>query len=240
MSTYTFPAVLPHGDIQEIVPDVFFVTGTSCPMFQGQKWQFSRNMTIVREGDTLTLVNTVRLNDQGLTALDKLGKVKNVVKIGAFHGIDDAFYVDRYGAKLWALPGHTHESGLPTDEELRVDGKMPFSGCSLFVYESAKAPEGLLLVDRAGGILIACDSLQNWVDVDEYFSEESANMMKQIGFIRPANVGPGWIQFNDPQPSDFERLKKLNFKHLLSAHGVPLRDEAHTQLSETFARLYGV
>jgi hypothetical protein len=240
MSAYTFTPVLPHGDIQEIVPDVFFVTGTSCPTFQGQKWQFSRNMTIVRQGDALTLINTVRLDDAGLQALDQLGKVKNVVKIGAFHGIDDAFYVDRYRARLWALPGHQHESGLPTDETLTSGGKMPFSGCSLFVFETAKMPEGILLIDRDGGILVACDSLQNWVDADQYFSEASAEMMRQIGFIRPANVGPGWQKFCEPQASDFIRLKALPFRHLLSAHGVPLRNDAHAQLSATFAGLFGV
>jgi hypothetical protein len=46
---YTFPPVMPHGSITEVFPDVFFVTGTTRPNFQGMQWQFSRNMTIVRE-----------------------------------------------------------------------------------------------------------------------------------------------------------------------------------------------
>lgn len=239
MSTYTFTPAMPHGQIEEIFPDVFFVTGTSRPSFQGKQWQFSRNMTIVREGDTLTLINTVRLDEEGLAALDKLGRVRNVVKIGAFHGIDDAFYVDRYKARLWALPGHQHESGLATDAVL-TEGALPFSGCSLFVFETAKVAEAVLRIDRAGGILVACDSLQNWADTDPYFDDESAAAMRQIGFITPANVGPGWRQFSEPQPSDFARLKNLSFRHLLSAHGAPLRDDAHPQLSSTFGRLFGV
>src|SRR5207302_1662692 len=128
-----------------VFPGVHFVTGTSRPNFQGRQWQFSRNMTILREGDALTLVNTVRLDEAGLAALDALGRVANVVRIGAFHGIDDAFYIDRYRARLWALPGMQHESGLPTDALLQPGGPMPVSGCSLFVYETGKAPEGVLL-----------------------------------------------------------------------------------------------
>lgn len=71
----------------------------------------SRNMVIVRENGELTLINTVRLDEEGLTALEHLGHVKNVVRIGAFHGYDDAFYLDRYHAQLWAIKGMIHQSG---------------------------------------------------------------------------------------------------------------------------------
>ena len=64
--------------------------------------------------------------------------------------------------------------------------------------------------------------------------------MREMGFIRPANVGPGWRQFCEPQASDFARLKALSFRHLLPAHGKPIRDDAHEQLSASFAREFGV
>src|SRR4051812_14909963 len=99
-----FPAAMPHGPIEEVFPNVFFVTGTMRGPFFESVWQFSRNMVVVREGDRLTLVNAVRLGEEGLAALDALGKVVNVVKIGSMHGVDDAFYVDRYRATYWALP----------------------------------------------------------------------------------------------------------------------------------------
>ena len=99
-----FPAAMPHGPITEVFPDVFFVTGTMRGEFFGTMWQFSRNMTIVRDGRDLTLVNSVRLSPDGLAQLDKLGTVKNVVRLGDMHGLDDAFYVDRYRATFWALP----------------------------------------------------------------------------------------------------------------------------------------
>lgn len=231
--TYEFTEQMPHGKIEEVFPDVYFVTGTTKPVFQGQQFQFSRNMTIVREGDALTVINTVRLDDNGLAALDKLGRVRNVVRLGSFHGYDDAFYVDRYDAKLWALEGMKHDSGLPTGAVLKRGGQMPFGSCSLFRFDVEK-PEGLLLIDREGGILVSCDSLQNWVEADEYFSEESKKKMGEFGFLREANIGPGWKMQSKPKPSDFERIKELKFRHLLSAHGIPLKDKAHEKLSATF------
>lgn len=237
---YTFTPGLPHGEIEAIFPNLYFVTGTSRPNFQGMVWQFSRNMTIVREGDSLTLINSVRLNDDGLRALDQLGQVKHVVKLGAFHGIDDAFYVDRYRARLWALPGMRHESGLPTDGELTPGGPMPFADVSLFAFETVKQPEGILHIHQHGGILVACDSLQNWAEPDRFFSPETAALMRSLGFIRTANVGPGWRQFAEPQASDFARLSGLSFRHLLSAHGTPLLDQAHALLSQTFREQFGI
>ena len=68
-------------------------------------------MTIIRNGSELTLVNTVRLSEEGLNQLDRLGKVTHIVRIGAFHGRDDAFYRDHYPiAQLWTLKGMSYES----------------------------------------------------------------------------------------------------------------------------------
>ena len=78
------------------------------------------------------------------------------------------------------------------------------------------------------------------MEVDQYFDEQTAEMMRGFGFIRPANIGPGWRQAANPEASDFERLKALSFKHLLSAHGVPLKDDAHTQLSATIKEQFDV
>ncbi len=87
---------MPHGDIRQIFKDVFFVTGTNKIHHEGIDIQTSRNMTIVRSGSELTLINTVRLNEEALQKLDALGVVTNIVRIGAFHGRDDAFYQNRY------------------------------------------------------------------------------------------------------------------------------------------------
>lgn len=232
--------VMPHGALSEVFPGVFLVTGTSRPTFAGSAWQFSRNMTVVRDGHELTVINSVRLDEAGLAELDALGRVKNVAKLGAFHGMDDRFYVERYGATQWGLAGMTHEGEREADRVLSIDGELPLAGASLFVFETSQQPEGLLLLEREGGILISCDSLQNWAEVDRFFSDESAAKMVELGFIQPANVGPGWRMACKPEAKDFARLKALAFRHLLPAHGTPIRGDAHTQFAATFAREFGV
>ena len=235
-----FTPLMPHGTLEEIFPDVFFVTGTSRPFFEGEAWQYSRNMTVVRDEQALTLINSVRLDEAGLQALEKLGKVRNIVKLGAMHGIDDAFYVDRYGAKLWALAGMEHEAGIKTDVELLAGGPMPIAQCSLFVFETSAMPEGVLLIEREGGMLVACDSLQNWEQPDRFFDEKSMAKMREFGFFKQANVGPGWRRYCNPQKEDFVRLKSLSFRHLLSAHGKPLKDQAYEKLAETLKQQFAV
>lgn len=234
------PQAMPHSEIREVFDDVFFVTGTSRPSFAGSDWQYSRNMTILREDGALTLVNTVRLDDAGLAELDALGKVESVVRLGAFHGMDDAFYIERYGAKQWAFAGMEHEGGQPTDRLLVGGGKTPIRDGSVFSFDTAARPEGLVLLEREGGILISCDSLQNWTEPDRFFDEASSEKMRAIGFIQPANIGPGWRQGCNPQASDFARLQELDYRHLLPGHGTPILGEAKAMFGATFLREFQI
>ncbi len=235
-----FPPQLPHGALQEVLPDIFVVSGQIRPNFNGQALQFSRNMTVIREGEALTLVNTLRMDETGLAELDRLGTVKNVTRIGAFHGRDDAFYIDRYGADFWAPAGLDYERGENVDTALVPENTGPVADCSVFLFETAKTPEAILKLDRHGGILISCDSLQNWAEVDEYFDESTAKIMTEIGFIKPANIGPGWKRSSEAKAADFARLAKLDFRHLISAHGAPLLDTAQGAVRATIKDQYGV
>lgn len=235
-----FAQAMPHGDIQEVFPDVFFVTGTMKTVLMGAHWHFSRNMVIIRDGHELSLVNSVRLSDEGLSQLDALGKVTHVIKIGSLHGLDDAFYMNRYGAKLWALPDMPHAAGVNPDHLLGADHALPFAGGSTFVFEHTKLPECILRLDREGGILIACDALQNWLAPDAFFSDESRKMMAEMGFFQSANLGPVWMQVNEPKAEDFIRLNQLQFKHVLCGHGSPLRDHGQQAFAQRFNQVFGV
>lgn len=231
------PAQLPHGPVEPaFADDVFIVMGQTRPAFGGHELQFSRTMTILREGSDLTLVNTLRLDDVGLAALHDLGTVKNVVKLGAFHGRDDAFYVERYGATVWAFPGMPHSRGVTTDRELVDAGPLP--DAQPFLYETSGTVEGHLLLQRHGGILLSCDSLQNLTGPDEWFDEATTGIMGGAGFFAAANIGPGWMGAADPKRADFERLLELPFRHLISAHGPPLRDVAHAAVTASVERVF--
>ncbi len=236
----TFAEAMPHGNIREVFKDVFFVPGTMKGEFFGSMWQFSRNMTIVREDGNLTILNSVRLNDEGLKALDTLGKVINVVRLGDMHGIDDAFYVDRYKATFWALPGMKVKDGLKVDKELIPGGEMPFRDASLFVFETVKRPECIIRLNREGGIMIACDSLQNWVEPDQFFDEATVATMQQMKFFRPANLGPAWMFESQPGAADFLRLKEIPFEHALCGHGYPIVNNAQKEFLRTYNEYFNI
>lgn len=236
----TYQDALPHGKIEEVFKNVFFVTGSMKNEFFGSMWQFSRNMTIVLEDGKLSIINSVRLNEEGLAELEKLGKITNVVRIGDMHGVDDPFYVDRYKAKFWALPGMKIQEGLKVDHELVENGEMPFGTSSFFNFETVKRPEGIIRLDQDGGIMIACDSLQNWIEPDEFFGAETIETMKKMDFFVKANLGLAWLHESQPQAEDFVRLKEIRFEHALCGHGYPFISNAMSQYHQTFKKFFKV
>ncbi|MBP6951756.1 MAG: hypothetical protein KBD36_02160 [Alphaproteobacteria bacterium] len=235
-----FTPAWPHGDIREILKDVFFVTGTNKIHHEGNEIQTSRNMVIIRNASQLTLINTVRLDNEGLRKLDLLGNVTHIVRIGAFHGRDDAFYRNYYPTSLlWTLKGMTYENGLESDRNLIPEGGMPFPGCSLFTFATSKLPEGILHIARDGGILISCDSIQNITSTDDFYSDETAQSFHAQGLVKPANISPIWRGATQTNATDFYRLlKTLAFSHLFTAHGEPLTNTAFVQVTETVKRVF--
>lgn len=239
LSPNQHPIALAHGSIKEIFNDVFFVSGAMETVLMDMDWKFSRNMTIVRDGNRLILINSVRLSEQALAELDLLGEVTDVIRLGALHGRDDAFYVEHYNAKYWAMPGVDNEKKLKVNE-LSIDTQLPINDASLFQFTTSKIPEAVLFLKRQGGIAIACDALQNWLSPDEHFCEHSKERMQEMGFFTRANVGPVWLQAAAPKSEDFLRLKEVSFKHALCGHGDPLLNTAKEDYLATFSRLFNI
>jgi len=229
------PDQLPHGEIQEILPDVFFVKGQMEFPTPEAVVKLTRAMTIVRDDDNLTLVNTVRLSDDGLEALEILGNVKNIVRIGASHGRDDAFYSERYQLPVWAAPGTNHLRPIKSEIPLTEDGDGPITEASVLLFQTTSEPEAVICLQRSGGVLISCDSLQNMIGPDEYIDDPSAKLLEDRGFFRPCNIGPAWRARLQPKKDDFERILALEFKHLLPSHGEPQLNNAHDMVSQTVA-----
>ena len=224
-----FPPAYPHGELREVFDDVFFVTGL---VRMAPLMGFSRNMVVVRDGERLVAIHSMRLNDEGHAALDKLGKVTDVVRLAGFHGMDDPFYKERYGAKIWALPDASYQKGFDAaktsenpyfkaDEALSKDADLPLSGASLFTF-ATKPAEGMLLLERDGGILVSGDALQNWGATNEYFTFMGKVVMKVMGFIKPHNLGPGWIKAAKPETAEVHSVLDLEFDHVLPVHGDPV------------------
>lgn len=224
------PAPLPHGDLTEIFPDVFFVTGgiRFMPGVIG-----TRNMTVVRQGGDLVVINSVRLDAEGEAKLDALGKVKHVVRVGFFHGLDDPYYVERYGAQLWVPP----RVEAPGAKVLGRDG-CPVEGAPVFVFEKGKEGEVALVLPRDGGVLVTCDSYQNWTTF-EGCTFLCRLMLGAMGF-GPRIVGGPWVKrMGAAVREDFHRLLQLPFVHLAPAHGTVIRDGAKEGLREAIAKRFG-
>ncbi|MDP2305699.1 MAG: hypothetical protein Q8P18_06700 [Pseudomonadota bacterium] len=233
-----FPAAMPHGPLTEVFPDVFVVEGG----FRfGPGLTIGRNMTVVRQGDELTVINSVRLTPEGEQALATLGRVVNVVRIGAFHSLDDPYFVDRYKPVLWAPPGTRHGGGLQTTREL-VPGQSPLDGARVFAFEKGKRPEAAIVVgaDRAGGgVLVTCDSYQNWTHYDGC-SLLGGLLTRAMGF-GPTLIGGPWTKQMGPDVRlDFQRLLDEPFSHLVPGHGSPLADRAKEGLRTAMTNRFGV
>lgn len=227
-----FPEAHEHGDLKELLPGIHFVTGTVA-MSGPLPMRFSRNMTVIRKDGALTLINSLRLDSNGLEALERLGTVENVIRLAGFHGMDDPFYKDRYGAKVWSVDapyvtgfGSGSKPYFTPDVVLDAQTELPLDNARLILFESASPGEGLLLLDRDGGIIVSGDCLQNWATTDRYFSLPAKLMMRLMGFIKPHNVGPGWLKAAKPDRTEVKRQLDLDFRHVLPAHGSPVLGEA--------------
>jgi hypothetical protein len=228
--------------LQEILPNLFFVTGT---VKMAGPVSFSRNMTVVREGDRLVLVNSLRLDDKGLDALDKLGKVTDVIRLAANHGMDDPFYRERYKAKVWAVAGQRYTAGFDTsapnvylEPDVEMDDKtaLPIAGAKLYTFHS-KPPEGMIVLEREGGTVISGDCLQHWAAPDAYFSFMAKLMMRFMGFIKPHNIGPGWLKQCKPPKEELRGILDLEFKNVLTAHGAAVVGEARDKYRPAIERV---
>jgi hypothetical protein len=211
------PPAQKHGALVEVLPDVFFVTGTFAA---STLVRFGRNMTVVRRGGELVIVNSVRLDDRGLAALDKLGKVTHVIRLAGNHGMDDPFYAEHYGAKVWVVKGQKYSAFTP-HHEMDVSTELPISGAKLYQID-ARLPEGLLVLAEHGGTVIAGDCLQNWAKPDENCSFVARIAMRPMGFIRPYNIGPAWFKNGKPPKGQLRGILDLTFANVVPAHGTPV------------------
>ena len=233
-----FAPVYPHDPIEEITQDVFMARGS---IRMNPIIRITRNMVILRHDGELTLVNPIRLNDQDLQALDALGEVKHIMRLGPFHGIDDPFYMDRYKPAFWCQEGGETYPEPAVDHALTEGGDLPFPQAELWCFQKVKQPESVLLLNMGDGVLLTCDAIQNYGDYSNC-NLAARIMMPLIGFRKATLVGPIWLKYMTPEggslQDEFERLLTLKFDALLSAHGTLLRTGAQRAVTAAVARAF--
>ncbi|HTM20973.1 MAG TPA: hypothetical protein VL172_10710 [Kofleriaceae bacterium] len=236
-----FPAATAHDPPTEVLPDVWMVRGT----LVRDTTTFTRNMVLLRHGGELTVINTVRLDDGGERRLEQLGRVAHLVKLGAFHGLDDPYYRSRYpDARFWAPPGSAHKRGIHHDDDLTEQSAPPVPGLGVFSFRNTRLPEAALHLPVGGGTLITCDAATAVRDLEGTRGMERI-LTAENGFLRPVTIGLMWRNgmARDPGPSllpDFQRLLELDFGNLLTAHGPPVLGNARDELRETVRIVFGV
>ena len=232
-----YPPAQPHGALEELFEDVFRVHG-SMRMAPGMR--IDRNMLVLRQDGELTVIGPVRLDASGEAALDALGRVRHVLRLGNFHGVDDAYYVDHYGAEFWCQPNSlAYPEPLPS-QLMTEQSMLPVDGAELFLFRDTRHPEGAVLLPRHG-LLITCDALQHWSD-REGCSLLARLVMPVLGFRRGSIVGPPWRKRMTPPggslQADFERLLNLEFAHQIGAHGGLCRGNARELARAAVARAF--
>ena len=144
----------------EIFPNIYLLRGS---IKIGPMLQMNRNMVVVRDGNELTIINAVRLNEENEKQLNKLGKVTNVIRLGDFHGLDDQFYIDTYKPEFWSQKKHTTYPDLIPTKIINQNTISPIKKSKFFIFDSAKFPESALLLEE-NRLLITTDSIQYWND----------------------------------------------------------------------------
>ncbi len=232
------PPVTPHDPIEEIAADLFMVRGS---VRMNPLARITRNMAIVRHRGELNLVNPIRLDEEGERQLLALGDVKRVLRLGPLHGLDDPYYVERFGAEFWAQGESETYPEQKIEQRLTTDRPLPFPDGELFAFEGTKQPESILLIRRDPGILLTCDSIQHYGDY-RHNTLLPRLMMPLIGFPRTTVVGPIWLKIMTPEgaslKSEFERLLTLDFDRLLSAHGSLLTSGAKNSVASAVRKAF--
>jgi len=231
------PLAYPHDQIKILYPGVFLLHGS---IKMGPGMRMNRNMVILQSHSELILINPVRMNEEGLAALDLLGVVSKIVRLGDFHGLDDGFYLDRYKCEFWAQSGQaTYKSPCPT-QEINSSSTGPVAGSEFFIFESAHYPEAALLI-KEHKLLITTDSIQYYSDWS-YFSWFTKLVFRLLGFKVGLNIGGPWLRRVTPKgktlKGDFERLLALDFDAIVAAHGGLIQSGAKELLRKEIRKVF--
>ncbi|HBA35752.1 MAG TPA: hypothetical protein DCZ12_16630 [Gammaproteobacteria bacterium] len=232
-----YPSACPHDPIKPLFEGVYWVHG-SIKIAPGI--MMNRNMVILKQDNALSLINPVRLNDAEEQRLLGLGDVKNIIRLGDFHGRDDAYYVDTFKASFWCQTGQTTYPDLQPDHIIDEQTVPPIDHASFFVFASARYPEAALLL-KDHRVLITTDSIQYHADWT-YTTFLSKIILGIMGFRKSLLIGGPWLKRvtpkGDSMKSDFERLMALDFDRLIGAHGAFLQGGAKTALQRVIAETF--
>ena len=214
-----YPAVCPHGSLERVLDNVYIVMGSFKMM---PATRIGVTMTIVKRDSDLTIINSVRVSSEVEKEIEKLGTVKNVVRICANHGCWDEYYIDKFKATYYDLPGVNEAKGATqtpkADKELP---ELPFSdGSKVVMIEHLKYPEAVIWLPDGGGTLITGDFIQN--GRPDHHSSFMGNILGRLmGFNTGCcNPPPMFFKFygdgKDVYKPNVPAIMELDFENIVS------------------------
>lgn len=186
----------------------------------GPGMRIGRTMTVVQEPDGLTILNAVRLSAAGEQELERLGKIKHLIKLSDSHGIDEPYYVDRYGPEVWVLPNAKLGALVATQT---LDPTSPIAGSVVLHFPGTTGwRECALWLKHGGGTLVACDALQNHAD-REGTSLIGGVMTSLLGFKGGVIVASMWRKYQKVSGQGVRtamaQVAGRDFQNLVTGHG---------------------
>lgn len=230
MPSPEFPPKFKCKCIEKVDKDLFILHST---IREKRVLKKSRNMIVLRNNRVLTLINAVRLNDEGERLLRNLGTVRHIIRLGPLHGAyDDEYYIEAFKAQLWS-PGLSvyHPDLSPIHRVLEEETILPIPRAQLFMFRCTKTPEAAVLLKRdQGNLLVTSEALQCQVD-NPFLNMPTRAVIYLGGFLEhPIVVSPKWLKDmtckHFSTRDDFERLLKLDFQRHIGARGALVSHEA--------------
>lgn len=226
------PAITWHTGLTPVIPNrVWTVSGaTKVSIPLGCTIHSPVTMTVIKEGQGLVLVNSLRfpkhLNDQILSLAEGgEGATVHIVRLGATHGKYDSFWKARLGARafLWTLKGHKLQDGLLADETL-CPGHVPLAATDCVEF-SLGAPEAALVL-RAEKFAVFCDAVCNICDYS-FVSWYARPLILAAGFRSAVHCSSrrwnAWVcemVGRKRVREEYERVLLYEFDGYVSGHGV--------------------
>jgi hypothetical protein len=220
-----FLPAMPHGPITETFPDVFVVTG-------GFRFapglSITRNMTIVRQGKSLVLINSVRLTG-GAAELEQLGR-SSTWCASAFHA-DGTYYV-AISAQLWA-PAKPARRGISSDHEL-TPSSTPIESVAYFYSRRTRARSRLAARATAGARIATAIKTGRPKAAPARQARDARDGLRAHADRRALDQAHG-----ARRARRFRSLLDQPFEHLIPGHGTPLRNDAKPGLKQAIAQRFG-
>lgn len=234
------PPITWHTGLTPVLPGRLWTASGATVVGPGAGMYFPATMTIIKEGPHIILVNALRftdeLNDQILALGD--GTV-HVVRLGAYHGRADGFWMEKCGerGRLWALAAHKMQDGVVA-EELR-DGCLPCDA-QLFEFDLGR-PEAVLVL-RPEKFAVFCDAVLN-INSFQFVSWYARPIILFLGFRSAVNRNDslyhGWVVKmvgKERVREEYVRMLELDFDSYSSGHGPAMLGGAREKIRDAMKK----